>query len=62
MEPLHRRALTALFGQRPTSTQLLSYRAATALATGLEDLNGLSDEDLRAALHATIVRILRVPS
>ena len=62
MEPLHRRALTALFGERPTSTQRLSYRAATALAIGLEDLNGLSDEDLRTALYTTIVRILRVPS
>lgn len=62
MEPLHRRALTALFGDRPTSRQRLSYRAATGLATGLEDLNGLSDEDLHDALYATIVRILRVPS
>ncbi|MGH3166542.1 MAG: TetR/AcrR family transcriptional regulator [Trebonia sp.] len=62
MEPLHRRALTALFGERPTSTQHLSYRAATGLAIGLEDLNDLSDEDLRAALYATIARILRVPS
>jgi hypothetical protein len=62
MEPLHRRALTALFGEHPTSTQRLSYRAVVSLAIGLEDLNGLSDEDLRAALCATIVRILRVPS
>jgi AcrR family transcriptional regulator len=61
MEPLHRRALTALFGQRPTSTQRLSYQAVTGLAIGLQDLSDLSDEDLHDALHATIVRILRAP-
>jgi hypothetical protein len=57
-----RRALTALFGERPTSTQRLSYRALTALAIGLRDLDGLPDEDLRTSWYATIVRILRVPS
>jgi AcrR family transcriptional regulator len=62
MEPHHRRTLTALFGEHPTSTQRLSYRAVTGLAIGLPDLNGLSDEDLRTALYATIIRILRVPS
>jgi AcrR family transcriptional regulator len=62
MEPFHRRALTALYGEHPTPAQFLSYRAAVALALGLDDLNGLSDKDLRTVLHATIVRILRAPS
>jgi AcrR family transcriptional regulator len=62
MEPYHRRALTALFGDHPTSAQRLSYRAVTGLAIGLKDLDFLPDEELRTALYATIVRILRVPS
>lgn len=59
MEPYHRRAMAALFGENPTSAQRLAYRAVTALRIALGDLDDLSDEDLRAALHGTIVRILR---
>jgi AcrR family transcriptional regulator len=62
MEPYHRRALTALFGEHPTSAQRLSYRAVTGLAIDLKDLDFLPDEELRTVLYATIVRILRVPS
>lgn len=61
MEPYHRRTVTALFGEHPTSAQCLAYQATTGLAVGLRDLNRLSDEDLRAGLYTTIARILRLP-
>lgn len=61
MEPYHRRTVTALFGEHPTSTQRLAYLATTGLAAGLQDLHNLADDDLRAGLYTTIARILRPP-
>jgi len=59
---LHRRGLTLLFGESPTGAERLSYNTAFALRNGLADLTDLPDEELRKALHTTMLRILRVPS
>lgn len=59
---LHRRGLTLLFGDNPTGAERLSYSTAFAVRGSLADLADLSDEELRRALHSTVLRILRVPS
>ena len=59
---LHRRGLTLLFGENPTGAERLSYNTAFAVRDSLSDLSDLPDEELRRALHATMLRILRVPS
>ena len=59
---LHRRGLTLLFGENPTGAERLSYNTVFAVRNSLADLADLSDEELRTALHTTMLRILRVPS
>jgi len=59
---LHRRGLALLFGENPTGAERLSYNIVFEVRSSLADLADLSDEELRQALHTTMLRILRVPS
>jgi len=61
-EALRQRGLFLLFGENPTGAERISYYAAFSVAELLPDLVDLSDEELREALQATTLRILRVPS
>lgn len=58
---LRRRALTLLFGDNPTGAERLAYSAVFWVPESLPDLVDLSDEELREAIQATLLRILRVP-
>jgi AcrR family transcriptional regulator len=57
-----RRALTLLFGDNPTGAERLAFTAVFFIPECLPDLVDLTDEELREALQATMLRILRVPS
>lgn len=57
-----RRGLTLFFGERPTGAERLAYNAVFCVPESLPELVDLGDEELRAALHATMIRILRVPA
>jgi AcrR family transcriptional regulator len=57
---MRRRALTLLFGDNPTGTERLSFGTVFSIPEILPDLVDLTDEDLREALHTTMLRILRV--
>jgi AcrR family transcriptional regulator len=59
---LRRRALTLLFGDNPAGAERLSFNAVFFIPECLPDLVDLTDEELREALQATMLRILRVPS
>jgi AcrR family transcriptional regulator len=59
---LAQRALAVLFGENPTPAERLAFDAVFHLPGSLPALAGLSDEELRAALRATMIRFLRVPS
>jgi AcrR family transcriptional regulator len=61
-EALRRRALTVLFGDNPTEAERLALSVVYRLPECLPDLVDLTDTELREALRATAVRILRVPS
>jgi hypothetical protein len=51
-----------MFGDHPTVTERLALDAARYLPKSLPDLTDLTDEDLREALKATMLHILRIPS
>jgi AcrR family transcriptional regulator len=55
-------ALTLFFGDNPTGAERLSFNALFFMPESLPDLADLTDEELREALHTTMLRILRVPS
>jgi len=57
-----RRALTLLFGDNPTGAERLAFGVLFFIPECLPDLADLTDDELREALQATIVRMLRVPS
>ena len=59
---MQRRALTVLFGDKPTAADRLSFNLLFFIPECLPDLAGLTDQELREALQATLLRILRVPS
>ncbi len=59
---MRRRALTLLFGDNPTGAERLSFNAVFFIPQCLPDLVDLTDEQLREALHTTILRMLRPPS
>jgi AcrR family transcriptional regulator len=59
---LRRRALTLNFGDNPTGAERLAFYAVFWLPESLPDLVDLTDDELREALHSTMLRILRVPS
>jgi hypothetical protein len=63
-EPLsmRRRAVALIFGDSPTGAERLAVRAVSSIPEFLPELADLSDEELREALRATMLRILRVPS
>jgi AcrR family transcriptional regulator len=56
------RALTVLFGDNPTGAERLSFGVLFFIPECLPALADLTDEELRAALQTTILRMLRVPS
>jgi AcrR family transcriptional regulator len=58
---LRRRALTLLFGDNPSGAERLAFNATFCIPETLPDLVDLADEELRDALQATMLRILRVP-
>jgi AcrR family transcriptional regulator len=57
---MRRRALTVMFGDHPTGAERLAFNALFFIPECLPDLTDLTDEELREALHTTIVRMLRV--
>lgn len=56
---LRQRARTLLFGDNPTSAERLAFHAVFLIPECLPDL---ADQELREALHTTMLRMLRVPS
>jgi len=58
---LAHRARTLFFGEHPTATERISFTAAFSVVERLPELVDLTDEELREALHATMLRILRTP-
>jgi AcrR family transcriptional regulator len=56
-----RRGLTLFFGEHPTGAERVSYNAVFCIPESLPELVDLTDEELREALHTTMLRILRVP-
>ena len=59
---LAQRAMTLFFGDKPTGAERLAFHAVFWIPESLPDLVDLSDEELREALQATMLRTLRVPS
>ena len=59
---MRQRALTLLFGDNPTGAERLSFNAVFFIPECLPYLTDLTDEELREALHTTMLRMLRVPS
>ena len=59
---LAQRALTLFFGENATGAERLAFGVLFFIPECLPDLADLTDEELREALHTTIVRMLRVPS
>jgi len=59
---MRRRALTLLFGDHPTGAERLSFNSVFFVPESLPDLVDLTDSELREALQATLLHILRVPS
>ena len=59
---LAQRALTVLFGERPTGAERLAFGVLFFIPECLPDLADLTDGELREALQTTIMRMLRIPS
>jgi AcrR family transcriptional regulator len=59
---LRRRALTVMFGDDPTPAERLAFSTVFWMPESLPELIDLSDAELRDALRATMLRVLRVPS
>ena len=55
-------ALTLLYGDHPTGTERLAFSTMFFIPECLPELADLTDEELRQALQATMLRMLRVPS
>ncbi len=58
---LAQRALTLFFGESPTGAERLAFGVLFFIPECLPDLADLTDEQLREALHTTILRMLRPP-
>jgi AcrR family transcriptional regulator len=56
---MRQRALTLLFGDKPTGADRLAFNAVFFIPECMADLADLTDEELREALHTTMLRILR---
>jgi len=59
---MRQRALSLLFGENPTGAERLSFNAVFFIPECLPYLTDLTDEELREALHTTMLRMLRVPA
>ena len=59
---LRQRALTLVFGDNPTGAERIAFYAVFWMPESLPELVDLSDEELRNALRATMLRVLRVSS
>ncbi len=59
---LAKRALTLFFGDNPTGAERLAFGVLFFIPECLPDLADLTDDELREALHTTILRMLRIPS
>jgi hypothetical protein len=59
---LAQRALTVPFGEKPSGAERLAFGVLFFIPECLPDLADLTDEQLRGALHTTILRMLRTPS
>jgi AcrR family transcriptional regulator len=59
---LAQQAVTLLFGDHPTGAERLTFGLLFFIPEYLPELADLTDEELRQALQATVLRMLRVPS
>jgi AcrR family transcriptional regulator len=59
---LRQRGLVLLFGERPSGADRVAYYTVFSVPETLPELVDLSDDELRSALHSTLLRILRSPS
>jgi len=59
---MRQQVLTLLYGDNPTPAERLAFSWVFFIPETLPELADLSDEQLREALHTTMLRILRVPS
>jgi AcrR family transcriptional regulator len=57
---LRERAMRLLFGDAPSGADRIAFHAVASLPDILRDLVDLSDEELREALRASVLRFLRV--
>jgi hypothetical protein len=53
--------LTLLFGNNPTGAERVAFYAVLSIPETLPELMDLPDDELRDALQATMLRVLRVP-
>ncbi len=51
-----------IFGDNPTGAERLAFNTKFFIPESLPDLADLTDDELREALHTTMLRIPRVPS
>jgi AcrR family transcriptional regulator len=56
------RSIELLYGEHPTPAERLAFYAVTYIPECLPELVDLSDDELRAALTSTLLRLLRGPS
>jgi AcrR family transcriptional regulator len=56
---LRDRTIALLFGDSPTGADRVAFHAIFCMPESLPDLVDLSDDELREALHSTMLRILR---
>jgi len=59
---LRQRALALLFGENPTGNERIAFNAVFSTHERLPEFADLTDEELREALRATMLHMLRVPS
>jgi AcrR family transcriptional regulator len=59
-DDLAQRALILFYGDNPTGAERLAFSLLFFIPQCLHDLADLSDEELREALQATILRMLRI--
>jgi AcrR family transcriptional regulator len=59
---MRKRTLTLLFGDNPTGAERLGFNSVFFIPESLPELADLSDDELREALHTTMLHMLRVPA
>jgi AcrR family transcriptional regulator len=59
---MRKRTLTLLFGDHPTGAERLGFNSVFFIPESLPELADLTDDELREALHATMLHMLRPPA